>query len=249
VSNEHAGRVTLVSGASRGIGRAIARELAARGARVGIGWHRDEDGANQAVSEIAAQGGSAISVRLDQTDDESIGQTIAQVTKKWGPIASFVANAVEWPSHTTTETASLARSLTTNVVGTFTVIESLLPSMRSDGWGRILVVSSDIVAQPTRSDVAYAAAKGSLEAIAHVLAVREAQYGILTNIVRPGFTMTEKTAEAAIASVAREAQSSPTLRVSVPEDVASVAAYLASEANTHLNGQTISVTGGRELQR
>jgi NAD(P)-dependent dehydrogenase (short-subunit alcohol dehydrogenase family) len=246
-----ANRVTFVSGASRGIGREIAIALGAEGARVAVGWHSGQTEAELTVERIIAAGGMAVAVQLDQGDPESIAEAIRATEAAFGPVEVLVANAVSWPNRSVAEPERLALSMNENVVGSFRLIDLVLPGMRQAKWGRVVLISSDIVAQPTSGDVAYAAAKGALESIAHVLAVREARNGILTNIVRPGFTLTEKADDIPrLADVAvSEAQSTPTGRVSVPADVASAVVYLASASNTHVNGQTVSIAGGRELQR
>ncbi|MCK2213286.1 SDR family oxidoreductase [Actinomadura sp. ATCC 31491] len=124
--------------------------------------------------------------------------------------------------------------------------------MRAAGWGRVVLISSDVVGQPMPAAATYPAAKGALEAAALVLAVREARHGVLTNVVRPGFTRTERALthpgfgqEAIDAEGAR----TPTGRICTPEDVASTVAYLASAANGHVNGEVVSVAGGRHLTR
>lgn len=246
-----ANRVVFVSGASRGIGRAIALAFGLEGARVVAGWHRNEAGSDLTVELIVAGGGTAVGVQLDQGNPASIAEAVRATEAAFGPVQVLVANAVSWPSRSVAEGERLANSMYENVVGTHGLIESVLPGMRQAKWGRVIVISSDIVAQPTSGDVAYAAAKGALESIAHVLAVREARHGILTNIVRPGFTLTEKADEIPrLTDVAKaEAESTPTGRVSVPADVASAVVYLAAASNTHVNGQTLSIAGGRELQR
>jgi 2-hydroxycyclohexanecarboxyl-CoA dehydrogenase len=246
------GKVAFVSGAARGIGRAIALGLAREGAAVAVAWRHDETNAGAVVAEIERAGGRALAVQLDQRDPASIAAAIARTQAALGAVAVLVANAVDWPQAEADESAALARSLATNAVGTFALVEAALPSMRAGGWGRIVLVSSDIVGQPTAGDVAYAGAKAALEGIGRVLAVREARHGILTNIVRPGLTLTEKALESASlpeAALAFERNATPTGRLSTAEDVASAVIYLASAANGHVNGQTLAVSGGRELKR
>ena len=100
--------------------------------------------------------------------------------------------------------------------------------------------------------LAYATAKGALETAARVLAVREARHGILTNIVRPGFTLTDRALNAPFLgpeAVAQESAKTPTGRICTPDDIATAITYLASAANGHVNGQTLSLAGGRELVR
>ncbi|WP_281178571.1 SDR family NAD(P)-dependent oxidoreductase [Streptosporangium amethystogenes] len=139
-----------------------------------------------------------------------------------------------------------------NAAGTLTMIDAVLPGMRDAGWGRLVLISSDVVDQPMPAAVAYPAAKGALETAAKVLAVREAQHGILTNVVRPGFTLTERvlnTPGFGQGVVDAEAAKTPTGRICTPEDVASAVAYLGSAANGHVNGEVLSVAGGRHLTR
>lgn len=146
----------------------------------------------------------------------------------------------------------LADGLITNTVGTLSLIDAVLPGMRKANWGRLVLISTDIVEQPMPAGMAYPSAKGALETAAKVLAVREARHGILTNVVRPGFTLTERaltTPGLGQQAVDAEAAKTPTRRICTPEDVASAAVYLGSAANGHCNGEVLSVAGGRQLTR
>ncbi|WP_341721244.1 SDR family oxidoreductase [Micromonospora sp. FIMYZ51] len=163
-----------------------------------------------------------------------------------------VVAAVQWPSFDADEIDGLTTSLAVNTVGPAALIDAALPAMRTAGWGRIVAVSTDIVEQPMAGPLAYATAKGALETAARVLAVREARHGILTNIVRPGFTLTDNALNAPFLgpkAVAAESAKTPTGRICTPEDIATAITYLASAANGHINGQTLSLAGGRELVR
>jgi 2-hydroxycyclohexanecarboxyl-CoA dehydrogenase len=246
------GKVAFVSGASRGIGRAIALGLAREGAAVAVAWRREQANAGAVVAEIERAGGRALAVHLDQSDPATIAGAVGQTRDALGAISVLVANAVDWPDTEAAESVALARSLMTNAAGTFALIEAALPFMRASGWGRVVLVSSDIVAQPTARDLAYASAKAAIESIGRVLAVREARHGILTNVVRPGLTLTEKALDSTSlpeVAIAFERSRTPTGRLSTAEDVASAVLYLASAANGHVNGQMLSVAGGRELER
>ena len=245
-------KVALVSGGSGAIGRAIARALAAEGAAVAVGWHRARSTAEELAAAITDDGGRAEAVRLDQGDPEALDAALRQVTEALGDVSVLVANAVSWPDPDLAEMARIEASLITNTLGTAALVEATLPMMRSAGWGRVVLISTDIVAQPMPGSLAYAGAKGGLEAAARVLAVREARHGILTNVVRPGFTLTERVRSAPVArqsAAETEAARTPTGRLGTPDDVASAVTYLASAANTHVNGQVLSVSGGRELVR
>ncbi|BAL88760.1 putative short-chain dehydrogenase [Actinoplanes missouriensis 431] len=245
-------RVALVTGASGAIGRAAAAHLAAEGAAVAVAWHTNQDGAREVVDAITRAGGRALAVHLDQADPATVPGVLDEITGRLGAVAVLVANAVQWPSFDAGEISGLTTSLTVNTVGTAALIDAALPAMRDAGWGRVVVVSTDIVEQPMAGPLAYATAKGALETAARVLAVREARHGILTNVVRPGFTLTDRALTAPFLgpeAVASESRRTPTGRICTPDDVASAITYLASAANGHVNGQTVSLAGGRELVR
>ncbi|NIJ14031.1 3-oxoacyl-[acyl-carrier protein] reductase [Saccharomonospora amisosensis] len=246
------GRVVLVTGASGAIGSAISRVFAAEGARVAAAWHSNEAGARSLVDSIIESGGEAMTVRIDHRDQESIADSVRQVEHEFGEVAILVANAVSWPTTMTDTWESLTDGLTTNTAGTMAVIGAVLPGMRKAGWGRLVLISTDIVEQPMAAGVAYSAAKGALETATKVLAVREARHGILSNVVRPGFTLTERaltTPGFGRKAVDSEAAKTPTRRICTPQDVASAVAYLGSAANGHANGEVLSVAGGRHLTR
>ncbi|MBX7270132.1 SDR family oxidoreductase [Micromonospora sp. Llam7] len=245
-------RVALVTGASGAIGRAAAWHLATEGASVAVSWHTNRDGAVDVVDAITKAGGQACAVHLDHGDLATVQGVIEQITERLGPIAVLVANAVQWPSFDADEIDGLATSLAVNTVGPAALIDAALPAMRVAGWGRIVAISTDIVEQPMAGPLAYATAKGALETAARVLAVREARHGILTNIVRPGFTLTDKALNAPFLgpkAVAAESAKTPTGRICTPDDIATAITYLASAANGHINGQILSLAGGRELVR
>ncbi|MET7335322.1 SDR family oxidoreductase [Nonomuraea sp. NPDC005650] len=246
------GRVALVTGASGDIGGAIATTLAQEGALVAAAWHGSEERVHNLVDSISATGGTAIAVRIDQRNQESIQTAVRQVEHELGDITVLIANAVSWPARTPETWETLTDALTTNVTGTLSVIDAALPGMRAAGWGRVVVISSDVVSQPMPAAAAYPAAKGALETAARVLASREAQYGILTNVVRPGFTLTERALTYpgfGQEVIDAEAAKTPTRRICTPQDVASTVAYLGSAANGHVNGEVLSVAGGRHLTR
>lgn len=165
----------------------------------------------------------------------------------------LVANAVVWPERAPADTwETLLDGLTANVVGTMALVEAVLPGMRARGWGRIVLISSDVVEQPLPAAVAYPAAKGALETAARVLAAREARHGILTNVVRPGFTLTDRALTMpgfGRAVVDAEGAKTPTGRICTPAEVAAAVAFLGSAANGHINGEVVSLAGGRHLTR
>jgi NAD(P)-dependent dehydrogenase (short-subunit alcohol dehydrogenase family) len=246
------GKVAFVTGASGAIGRAAALHLAAEGASVAVSWRTNHGAVTEVVEAITGEGGQAYAVQLDHGDLSGVPGVLQEIAERLGPVSVLIANAVQWPAFDADEIGGLATSLTVNTVGPAALIDAALPAMRSAGWGRIVAVSSDIVEQPMAGPLAYATAKGALEAAARVLAVREARHGILTNVVRPGFTLTDKALDAPFLgpeAVAAESRRTPTGRICTPDDIATAITYLASAANGHINGQTLSLAGGRELVR
>ncbi len=246
------GKVALVTGGSGEIGQAIGRALAAEGAAVAVSWNTGEETARRLVDDLIGQGTKAVAVHLDQRDVGSVQAAVQHVQDALGPALVAVANAVHWPDRDQPEMDGLVASLTVNTVGTAALLDAVLPGMRAAGWGRIIVVSTDVVAQPMPGLLGYPTAKGALEAASRVLAVREAPHGILTNVVRPGFTLTDRAVTSPFlgrAVIDAEAERTRTKRICTPSDVASVVTYLASAANGHVNGQIVSVAGGRELVR
>jgi 3-oxoacyl-[acyl-carrier protein] reductase len=244
------GHVVLVTGASGAIGSAIAHHFAAEGATVALTYRADRQRADDLARELGDRGGSSAVFHLDQAVEAARARMVGEVLRSVGAPRVVVANAVRWPSFGP-ETSVLADSIDANLVGPVAVVDAFLEPMRERGFGRIVFVSTDLVGQPMPGPVGYVAAKAGLEAATRVLAVREAAHGILTNVVRPGFTLTEPArAEPELEEAIRvESSRTPTGRLCTPDDVASTVVYLGSSANSHVNGQIISVAGGRELVR
>ena len=244
-------RLVLVTGGSGDIGGAIAVAFGREGARVVVGRHSRSERADEVVATIRDLGGTAEAIHTDQGDPHSIQCAVAEIEAEHGSVDVFVGNAVSWPQPEQSW-AALLHGLTVNLAGTITLAETVIPAMRSRGWGRIVLVSSDVVDQPMPAAAGYPAAKAGIEAAARVFALREAQHGILTNVVRPGFTLTDRALTFpgfGQAVVDAEAEKTPTRRICTPEDVASAIAYLGSGANAHINGEIVSVAGGRHLTR
>jgi NAD(P)-dependent dehydrogenase (short-subunit alcohol dehydrogenase family) len=243
--------VVMVTGASGEIGAATALEFAREGARVIATFYNHGERADTVVRTITAFGGTATAVRLDQADPENIRHTVAGAGAQYDRVDVLVANAVVWPQREESWN-TLVHELSVNVAGTISLAEAVIPAMRSRQWGRIVLVSSDVVDQPMPAAAGYPAAKAAIEAAARVFAVREASNGVLSNVVRPGFTLTERarsTPGFGQSAIDAESEKTPTRRISTPEDVAHTIAYLGSGANTHVNGEIVSVAGGRHLFR
>jgi 3-oxoacyl-[acyl-carrier protein] reductase len=249
-----AGRVALVTGASGGIGAAIARTLAGEGARVAVAYNTDQDAAELLASDIRGRGGEALVVRHDLSDPSTMREAVEAVSRTWGGLDVLAASAwvrPEWPSQQgpVIDPSPLAvwrQQLRVNLEGTAQSIDAVLPCMKAGGWGRIVLMSSGAAEAGQAGLEAYAAAKAALHALARSLASGLGRAGILTNVVMPGFIATERNRRLVPAPVLDQwAAQTPTGRLATEDEVAGVVAFLASAANGSVNGAAVKVSGGR----
>jgi 3-oxoacyl-[acyl-carrier protein] reductase len=183
-------RVALVTGGGRGIGQAIALQLASAGARVAV-LARSPDELNHTVALIAERGGQALACPADISDRDQVAAALALVAARWGPVEVLINNAaVVWPlgASTTLDPDEWARAIDINVTAVARLSFALVPAMLEQGWGRIVNVSSGIAAHPAamlRAN-AYATTKAALEAHTLNLAAELADTGVTVNVFRPG---------------------------------------------------------------
>lgn len=242
-------RVALVTGASRGIGRAIARALAAQGATVAISFRERADLAVEAVREIEWQGGLAAAFQLDVRDGMRVKEVVKEIGDRFALPSILVNNAGmvrdnylrfmaqdEWDE-----------VLQTNLTGAFLCAKAVLAGMQRLKWGRIINISSDAAFTGDVRRANYSAAKAGLLGLTHALAREVAGQGITVNAICPGMIETELTAD--MEETRREGllQHIPVARFGAPEDVAVLAAFLASPQAAYITGQAISVDGGMHM--
>ena len=241
------GRRVLVTGGSRGIGRAVALAFAREHARVALTYH--EDAASAEETERLAASAETLCLRLDLACEASIADVVAQLTDRWNGIDVLVNNAVAWPGFPVAderfETAPTERfraSVGANLEGVYLLTRAVVGPMREGGWGRIVHVSTGLVEDGFAGASAYVAAKAGLHGLTRTMARELASAGILTNLVMPGFTLTERSRvpEAVLAKVR---SATATGRATTPQDVANLVVFLGSPANTHVNGEQIRVDG------
>jgi len=245
------GRVALVTGASRGIGRAIARSLAAGGADVAISYARDSGSAAACVAEIEGMGRRGLALRAAVEDLEAGRRLVAEVERRLGPIGILVNNAgVDWDGTPVAETdpAALLRVMQINAIAPHHLSRLVLPGMRGQERGDIVMVSSMVTEVKGAGYAPYCMSKSALEALAVVLGKEEREHGIRVNTVAPGLVETELgmryVTDQGLSDMRQVDAVVPYGHVCQPEEVASVVRFLVSEDASYVNGQTIYVHGG-----
>jgi 2-hydroxycyclohexanecarboxyl-CoA dehydrogenase len=239
------GKVAVVTGGARGIGRGIATVLAAKGAAVAV-WDLNTEGAEKTVAEIHEAGGKAIAVGGDAADAAAVARSAARTRDELGPVTILVNNAgtTAYESFTSISEAAWDRMIGINLKGPFLVTQELIPDMIEAGWGRIVNISSSSAQTGAPAMAHYASSKGGVIGLTRALAVEYIGQGITVNHVPPGFIDTPLVRQGPV-DVDAVAATMPMKRAGTPEDIAHAVAYLASEEAGYVTGQTVSVNGGR----
>lgn len=239
------GRTALVTGASQGIGRAVAKLLATQGAKVVVAA-RSEDKLAELCTEIEAAGGQALALRLDLSQPETVGDQIASLPEEFSDIGILVNNAG------ITDDTLLARMkleqwervLTTNLTGTFAVTKSVLRGMVRQRWGRIISVSSVVGMMGNPGQANYAASKAGLIGFSKSVAKELGSRSITCNVVAPGFIETAMTADLPEKGRQELEGSIALRRLGSVDDIAAAVLYLASDEGAYVTGHVLNVSGG-----
>ena len=239
-------KVAVVTGGSRGIGRACAEALAAGGWNVAIGYRSSDTDAKEALAAIESAGGSGTIVRLDTLDESSVKQAFEEVTATLGPVTGLVNNAgfsqdgllLKYPM------ATYDRIMDTNVRGAFLASQAAMRSMLRARWGRIVNMSSAVALRGNAGQTAYAASKTALVGFTKSLAREIGGKGITVNAICPGLVDTDMTSHLTEPARAVYVEQTPLGRTARLEEVAVVVRFLMSEEASYVNGAVIPVDGG-----
>jgi 2-hydroxycyclohexanecarboxyl-CoA dehydrogenase len=246
---ERLGRVALVTGAGRGIGRAIALRLAEHGDAVAIGDIRSDD-AEETVTAIEELGGRAVALSLDVTDSGSVANAVEETLDLLGPVEILVNNAGWDEMHPFLETDEpfWDRVIEVNFKGCLRMTRATLPDMVERKWGRIVNIGSDAGRVGSSFESVYSGAKGGVIAFTKTIAREVARSGVTANTVCPGPTDTLMLAEVAAGQGEKIIEAMkwavPMKRLAMPEDIATAVAFFASDEADYITGQTLSVSGG-----
>lgn len=246
---EQTSRVALITGGSRGIGKAVALMLASEGHKVAINYVANDDAANAVVAEIVAAGGTAKAVKGDVGDESAVDAMISEVQDSLGPIEILVNNAGITRDDLLMRMKPEAWDVVmqTNLKSVYLCSRAVMRGMLRGRWGRIVNLSSVAGVYGNAGQANYAAAKAGVIGFTKSLAKEIGSRGITVNAVAPGFIATDMTAALGEA-VAEAATEKITLgRLGLPEEVASAVSYLASPDASYVTGQTIVVDGGLAL--
>jgi 3-oxoacyl-[acyl-carrier protein] reductase len=243
-------QVAIVTGGSRGIGRAIARAFAAEGAKVALVYRGSREAADSAVQEITQAGGTAKALQVDVTDAAAAERCVEQVVADWGRLDILVNNAgiVRDTLFVRMTTEDWDAVLATNLGGAVNFCRAAAQVMAfKQRRGRIINVSSVAADYHNPGQTNYAASKGGINAFTRALAVELAGRNVLVNAIAPGFIETDMSAAIRNKAGDRIKKAIPMRRLGQPEDIAKVAVFLAGDDSAYVTGQVLTVDGGLSL--
>jgi 3-oxoacyl-[acyl-carrier protein] reductase len=240
------GKVAVVTGASKGIGAAIAKSLAAEGASVVVNYSSSKAGADKVVNEIVKAGGKAIAVHANLSNAEEATKLAAAAKKEFGKVDILVNNAgvYDFRPLESIDSAHIQRIFDINVFGLLHTTREVVKLM-PDG-GSVINISSVVAKTPPPGSAVYSATKGAVDVISRVLAQELGARKIRVNSLSPGFTITEGVQASGIEDAFTESTipRTPLGRVGQPEDIAKVALFLASDDSGWITGETVLAGGG-----
>ena len=239
-------KIAVVTGASRGIGRACAEALAGAGWKVAIGYRTNDADAKDVLNAIDDAGGTAMTVRLDTLDEGSVTDAFKEVTDALGPVTGLVNNAGYSKDGLliTYSMDAFERTIATNVRGTYLCSRAALRGMLRARWGRIVNMSSAVALHGNAGQTAYGASKSAVVGITKSLAREVGAKGITVNALCPGLLDTEMTSHLTDQARAYYLDQTPLGRTARLEEVAAVVRFVMSEEASYVNGVVLPVDGG-----
>ena len=247
MSEEFENRVALVTGGSRGIGRATALQLARGGAHVAIGFGTRREAAENVVAEIRALGRKSLCGPCDVTHQAQIDQLVAATRKELGPIdllchCGAISNI---SSHSDLSYERWLETIDANLNGAFRIVFAVKDEMIQHKYGRIVLFSSVAALRPRAMQIHYSAAKAGVIAMARCCSDAFAPHGVRVNCIAPGLIETEMAHVLADDVVERIKKETPLGRLGKPEEIAELACFLLSDRSSFMTGQTVVSSGGR----
>jgi len=243
------GRVALVTGGSRGIGRAVVEALANDGAKVAFVYNSNSDAANEVVEAIEAAGGECRAIQADVKSKEAADKIIEDLVETWGSVDIVVNNAgiIRDGLLAMMEPEAWDAVISTNLTSVYNFCQAVTRQMMSQRYGRIINMSSVAASVANPGQANYAASKGGVEGFTRCIATELARRGITANAVAPGFIQTDMT-EAVVSAAGSEIKKKiPVRRLGTPDDIANAVLFLAQERASYITGQTLTVDGGLTL--
>jgi 3-oxoacyl-[acyl-carrier protein] reductase len=244
------GQVALVTGASKGIGAATARLLAAHGAAVGINYYKSATEAKKIADDIVAEGGKAVTVRANVRAEAEVAAMVKLVEADLGPIDVVVLNAgkvIRFAPALDFKFDDLQNTIADELKGAHYAVQAVAPGMVKRRKGSIIAVSSTASRYQWEGSMAHSMAKAALDSYIRSLALELGQHNVRANLIAPGLTITEAISPSSKAHTEAVAMSTPLRRNASPEDVAGAILMLASESSAFISGAYIPVSGGLNM--
>ena len=244
-----AGKIAVVTGGSRGIGRAVSVALAEAGAHVLVNYRSNEEAARETLRLIEEAGGTGEILGFDVADPESVDAAIKDAVKRHGHLDILVNNAGISIDQLLLRVSAKDLEMTwaTNVNGAVFCAKACIRPMMRSKWGRIISLSSVVAESGNAGQVVYSASKAALLGMTRTLAREYASRGITVNAVAPGFIETDMTADLTEAAKQGIVDQTPLGRIGRPEEVAAAVVFLASEEASYITGQVVRVNGGMHV--
>lgn len=245
------GRVAVVTGAGKGLGRAFCIRLAQEGAHIVAVTRADTEGLEHTAREVRSVGADVLVSKVDVSNEEDTLRMAEEVLDRFHRIDVLVNNAAYYygvtrQGFTDVGVAEWDRMMAVNVKGPWLCTRAVFPSMKGLGKGKIINLGSEVFFTGSHGFVHYVASKGGVIGLTRALAIELGPYGICVNAVAPGYTDTE--ASRSIADVTKyDTSRTPLRRLERPEDVVGIVAFLASDESDFITGQTVLVDGGRAM--